>query len=138
MGRIGPILLLAALLTACQTTARHQFAEPTSPWQAKSGQLSYTDRQTTLIGEVLVRFSRDGHFELTFTKAGGLTLLSLRADAEFARIEGPLARGGWSGRIAEAPERFRGWIQLREKLATGQRMTTVRHDHAGQSFTFRF
>src|SRR5438105_6680903 len=64
-------------LTACATVSRHQFAEPAREWQARSGQLLYRSQKTTLIGEVLVRFSKSGDFELTFSKGPGVTLLIL-------------------------------------------------------------
>ena len=129
---------LASSLTSCQTTAPRQFAEPTAGWQTKTGQLAYTDQKLSLIGEVLVRYSKDGHFELTFTKAGGITLLSLRRDAKFGQAEGPLARGRWSGVVAEAPPRLRGWFELRDKIVNARRMTSVRHDTGEQTFTLRF
>ena len=142
MKTLLPLLTCAALtlsLTSCQTTMpARQFAEPAAGWQTKTGQLAYTDQRMSLIGEVLVRSSKDGHFELTFTKAGGITLLSLRQDANFAQAEGPLARGRWSGSTAEAPARLRGWFQLRDKIVNGRRMTTIRHDGGEQSFTLRF
>ena len=40
-------------------------------WQARSGQLLYRNARTTLIGDVLVRFSKSGDFELTFSKGPG-------------------------------------------------------------------
>ena len=131
--------LLSVGLTACQTTMpARQFAEPATGWQTKSGQLAYTDQRMSLIGEVLVRYSKSGDFELTFTKAGGITLLTVRQDANFAQAEGPLARGRWSGATAEAPARLRGWFQLRDKIVNGRRMTSIRHDAGEQSFTLRF
>ena len=140
IGRMRPILLLALFLASCQTTATtaHQFAEPTGGWQTKSGQLAYTDKQTSLIGEVLVRYSRAGDFELTFTKAGGITLLSLRQDATHGKVEGPLARRGWAGPLAERPARVRGWFELRDKIVNGRRGATIRHDSGEQTFTLRF
>lgn len=137
----GWITLWAALLafTSCQTTtSSHQFADPSPSWQTKTGQLAYTDQKVSLIGEVLVRYSKQGEFELTFTKAGGITLLSLRQDAGFGRVEGPLARRGWSGPLAEAPPRLRGWFQLRDKIVNGQRGATLRHESGEQTFTLRF
>ena len=126
-------------LTSCQTTSpAREFAEPATGWQTKTGQLAYTDQKLSLIGEVLVRHSKSGDFQLTFTKAGGVTLLSLRQDANFGQAEGPLARGRWSGATAEAPARLRGWFQLRDKIVHGRRMTTIRHDAGEQSFTLRF
>jgi len=129
---------LGFCLASCQTAPRHQFPAPSADWQVRTGQLAYTDAKLSLIGEVLVRSSKNGDFELTFTKAGGVTLLTLRQDAQFGQIEGPLARGRWTGRIAEAPPRFRGWFQLRDKIVNAHRMTTVRHEAGAQSFTLRF
>ena len=91
-------------LTSCQTI-RHHFLDPSRDWQARNGQLLYHGKKTTLIGEVLVRFSKAGDFELTFTKGPGIALLEVRQDANYAGVKGPLARGGWSGPSAEAPAR---------------------------------
>lgn len=137
IGRIGPIACcaLALCLVNCATTSTHQFAAPTSAWQTKSGQLAYTGK-ISLIGEVLVRFSKAGEFELMFTKAPGVTLLTLRQDAQFASATGPLARGGWSGKAGAAPERLRGWFALREKILASQ--TSVRLASGGETFNLRF
>ena len=61
----------------------------------------YHTPNTTLIGEVLVRFSKDGDFELTVSKGPGITLLSLRQDATFAEVKGGLAGHGWSGPVTK-------------------------------------
>ena len=135
---IGPILLLALALTGCATTSRHQFSEPGRDWQSRSGQLLYKSERTSLIGEVLVRFSKGGDFELTFSKGPGVTLLHVRQDANFASAKGPLARGGWSGPSAQAPARLRGWLGLRDKLMASGARTSVSHSEGGESFTFRF
>jgi hypothetical protein len=110
------VALLIVDLTACATVSRHQFAEPARDWQARSGQLLYRTQKTTLIGEVLVRFSKNGDFELTFSKGPGVTLLVLRQDTNFAEVKGPLARQGWSGRIDRAPPQLRGWLGLRDEF----------------------
>ena len=135
---IGPILLVAMVLAGCATSSRHQFADPGRDWQSRSGQLLYKGEKTSLIGEVLVRFSKSGDFELTFSKGPGVTLLQVRQDASFASVKGPLARGGWSGASAQAPARLRGWLQLREKLMASGNKTSVSHSEGGESFTFRF
>jgi hypothetical protein len=139
LSRLGFISMLL-VLAGCQTTARtsHQFAEPAGGWQTKSGQLAYTDKQMSLIGEVLVRYSNAGDFELTFTKAGGITLLSLRQDATFGKIEGPLARRPWAGPLAAIPARHRGWFELRDKIVNGRRGAAIRHASGEQTFTLRF
>ena len=107
------VALLVFETSGCALISRHQFIEPARDWEARNGQLLYRTRKTTLIGEVLVRFSRTGEFELTFSKGPAVTLLTLRQDSTFAQIKGGLARGGWSGPIANAPQRLRGWLELR-------------------------
>lgn len=87
---------------------------------------------------MLVRFSKGGDFELTFSKGPGVALLQVRQDANFASLKGPLARGGWSGPSAQAPARLRGWLQLREKVISAGGKTTVSHSEGGETFTFRF
>ena len=125
-------------LAACATISRHQFAEPARDWQARSGQLLYRTQRTTLIGEVLVRFSNSGDFELTFSKGPGVTLLVLRQDATFAEVKGPLARQGWSGPIDRAPPQLRGWLGLRDKLLHAQQQQAIRHVAGAETFLFRF
>jgi len=133
-------VLLAALLFACSSceTVRHQFAGPARDWQARNGQLHYHGKRTSLIGEVLVRFSKAGDFELTFSKGPGVTLLEIHQDANFFRVKGPLAGPTWSGSIAHAPPRLRGWLELREKLMALGDKTSLTHRYGGETFTFRF
>ena len=134
------IALLTALIlafTSCETV-RHQFAGPARDWQARNGQRLYHGKRTTLIGEVLVRFSKAGDFELTFTKGPGVALLEIRQDANFFSVKGPLAGVSWSGSMAHAPPRLRGWLQLREKLITLGDKPTLTHSFGGETFTFRF
>lgn len=134
------ILLLSLMLglTSCQTTATHQFTVPTAAWQTKSGQLAYAGPHISLIGEVLVRYTNAGDFELTFTKGPGVALLTLRTDASFGQAEGPLARGRWSGPLTAAPERLRGWFALREKIISSGGNSSVTHSASGETFNLRF
>ncbi|MFN2508446.1 MAG: hypothetical protein ABR589_06700 [Chthoniobacterales bacterium] len=127
---------LALSLSACQTTSNHQFSIPSANWQTRSGQLAYTGARMSLIGEVLVRYSNSGDFELTFSKGPGVTLLVLRQDAQFASAEGPLARARWAGPVANAPERLRGWFALREKIIAGG--SSVHLVSGGDTFNLRF
>jgi hypothetical protein len=90
----------------------------------------------SLIGEVLVRLSKTGELELIFSKGPGVTLLTLRQDAQFASAEGPLARGRWSGPTADAPERLRGWFALREKIIANG--SSIRLARGAESFYLRF
>src|SRR5213083_1117485 len=93
-------------VTSCASVSRHEFSEPTTGWQTKTGQFMYRSPKTTLIGDELVRVSKAGDFELTVSKGPGITLLSLRQDATFAKITGAFARQGWSGPVAQAPPQF--------------------------------
>jgi len=125
-------------LTSCATISRHQFAEPSAAWEIRTGQLLYRTAKTTLIGDVFVRFSKNGDFELTFSKGPGVTLLSLRQDANFAEVQGGLARRGWSGPIDRAPPQLRGWLCLRDKIIAGRDQHLVRHVAGAETFLLRF
>jgi hypothetical protein len=135
---ISVVVIISFGITSCATISSHQFAEPTGNWQAKSGQLMYRTAKTTLIGDVLIRFSTSGDFELTFSKGPGATLLSLRQDANFADVKGAFARGGWSGPVAQAPQQLRGWLGVRDKLIRSQDQKQVRYAVGNETFLFRF
>jgi hypothetical protein len=124
-------------LTSCETL-RHQFASPEPDWQSQIGQLQYRGPRMSLIGDVLVRYSKQGDFELTFTKGPGVTLLTVRQDDKFVRVSGPLARGSWSGPPAGAPARLRGWVSLREVLLRSKNQSLVRQTIGPDRFTFAF
>lgn len=125
-------------LTGCATISHHQFSEPAKDWQTRSGQLMYRNVKTTLIGDVVVRLSGSGDFELTLSKGPGVNLLVIRQDASFAEIKGPLARQGWSGSVDHAPPQLRGWVGLREKLIHAKDGQPVRYTAGGETFLLRF
>lgn len=131
------ISLALFCLTSCQTL-RHQFASPEPDWQSRAGQLQYRGPKTSLIGEVLIRYSSDGDFELTFSKGPGVILLTVRQDDKFVRVSGPLARGSWSGPPNETPARLRGWVSLRAVLLRDKTQTLVRQIAGADTFTFAF
>lgn len=140
MPRSSLFALLVCLLfslTSC-ATLRHQFVSPAPDWQSEVGQLQYRSPKTSLIGEVLVRYSSEGDFELTFTKGPGVPLLTVRQDEKFVRVSGPLARGSWSGPPNEAPTRLRGWVSLRALLLASRHQTLVRQAVGHDQFTFAF
>lgn len=138
MAKITAIALLIVNLTGCATTSTHQFAEPKVDWQTRTGQLLYRNPKTTVIGDVIVRFSKTGDFELTFSKGPGVTLLVVRQEASFAEIKGPIAGRGWSGLIDRAPQQLRGWVELRDEIIRGQDRHQVRHVSGSETFVFRF
>jgi hypothetical protein len=128
-------LLLA--LTSCATTSTHQFATPANDWQIRTGQLLYRAPQRTVIGDAFVRFSKNGDFELTFSK-GPVMLFVLRQDANFAEMKGPLAGRSWSGPVDHAPQQLRGWLGLRDEIIRTQDRHHVRHISGSETFVFRF
>jgi hypothetical protein len=133
-------MLIAPLivdLASCATMSRHQFAEPTAAWQTRNGQLLYRNANTTLIGDAFVRFTKTGNFELTFSKGPGVTLLSLREDANFAEVKGALAGPGWSGPIERAPKQLRGWLELRDGILRAQDRHVVRRTSGVETFILR-
>jgi hypothetical protein len=125
-------------VTSCVTSSHHDFSEPVTGWQTKTGQLMYRTPNTTLIGEALVRFSKTGDFELTVSKGPGITLLSLRQDANFAEVKGGLARQGWFGPVAQAPLQLRGWLGLRDQFLHEPDRKTLRYTANNETFVFRF
>ena len=134
--RFAVFVAIVFSLSSCGTI--HQFIGPAPDWQARNGQLLYHGKRTTLIGEVLVRFSKQGDFELTFTKGPGVTLVEIRQDATNFNVRGPLVGVGWSGSTAHAPAHLRGWLELREKLMALGDKTSLTHSYRGEKFTFRF
>lgn len=86
----------------------------------------------------MIRFSKAGDFELTFSKGPGMALLSLRQDAGFVEVKGAMARAGWAGPVERAPEQLRGWLQLRERILRSPNARSVRHASARETFIFRF
>jgi len=125
-------------VTSCASISRHEFSEPTTGWQTKTGQLMYRNAKTTLIGDALVRVSKTGDFELTVSKGPGITLLSLRQDATFAKITGAVARQGWSGPVAQAPPQLHGWLGLRGQFLRAPNQKILRYVAGNETFLFRF
>ena len=98
----------------------------------------YRNQRATVIGDVLVRFSKSGDFELTFSKGPGVTLLTYRQDASYAEISGAMVGHGWSGETAHAPQNMRGWLGLRDAIAHSKDRHLVRHVSGSETFVFRF
>src|SRR5258707_12233407 len=97
------LFITAVCLTSCASVSHHQFSEPTAGWRTKTGQLMYRTSKATLIGEAIVRFSKTGDFELTVSKGPGVTLLSLRQDAELAEFNASFTGQRWSGPTGSPP-----------------------------------
>jgi hypothetical protein len=106
---------LALALTGCQTP--HSFPTPDSTWQAHVGQLKFSNRKRTLIGDVVVQQRGKDQFQLDFSKAGGLPMISVRQDAFVSRAEGLLVHGSWQGSPGSAPRPLKPWLKLRDTFA---------------------
>jgi hypothetical protein len=98
----------------------------------------YRTTKATLIGEAIVRLSKTGDFELAVSKGPGITLLSLRQDAEFAEINASFTGQHWSGPTASAPSRLRGWLGLRDQFLRAPNQKTLRYATGDETFLFRF
>ena len=131
-------ILLALLITSCATTPTHQFADPKGDWQTRTGQLMYHSAHRTVIGDVVIRSSLAGDFELTFSKGPGVNLFVLRQDAHFAEVKGAMANRGWAGPIERAPQRLLGWLELRDAINHSKDRHLVRHKSGTETFVFRF
>ena len=131
-------VIIAFFLTSCATLAHHQFSEPTSEWQTRTGQLMYRTPNRTLIGEALVRFSKTGDFELTVSKGPGITLLLLRQDPGFGEFNANFTGQRWSGPVAQAPPQLRGWLRLRDQFLHAPDRKRLRYVSGSETFLFRF
>jgi hypothetical protein len=98
----------------------------------------YRTPKATLIGEAVVRFSKTGDFELTVSKGPGITLLTLRQDAEFAEFNASFTGQHWSGPTAQAPQQLRGWLGLRDQFLRTPNQKTLKHVSGSETFQFQF
>lgn len=135
--RLWPLLLLIALFNG--GCAVHQFLLPTKQWTSRSGQVLVRGRKISLIGEVLVRFTNRGDFELTLTKGSAVQLLTMRSDDKFVRLQGALVRVPWSGKFSEpAPARCQSWVALREQILQHPEQSTYAVTESGEKLVVRF
>lgn len=141
-GRTATFLFAIALampgLSGCTFLPTHRFTSPDKEWQARNGQLMYRTGQMKVVGDVLVRFSKTGDFELTFSKGPGVNLFTIRQDQTFAEVRSSLTHLSWSGAVDRAPSQLRGWLGLREKVISAPDQKVIRHTTAEEAFVLRF
>jgi hypothetical protein len=135
---VSIVAISSVCLISCASVSHHQFSEPAAGWQTKTGQLMYRTAKATLIGEAIVSFSKTGDFELTVSKGPGITLLSLRQDAEFAEFNASFTGQRWSGPLTQAPSQLRGWLGLRDQFLRAPNQKTMRYVSGSEAFQFRF
>ena len=109
------VLLLACLLTGCQST--REFPAPGSHWKNAQGQLQYTTPKRSVIGETVLSGNGLQDFQLDFVAGPGVPLMRLREAGATARMEGVFAGGTWQGAPAHAHGRLASWAALREIFA---------------------
>jgi hypothetical protein len=130
--------VLAIALTSCSFLANHHFAMPGKNWKTRNGQLMYRTGEMKVVGDVVVRFSKAGDFELTFSKGPGINLFTIQQDAQFARISSSLKHVSWSGPTDQAPAQLRGWLSLRSTLISAPDQKVIRQSTGAETFVFRF
>lgn len=130
-------LALALAFAGC--VAPQNFPEPDKSWPSYSGQLRYVTAGRSLIGEFVASAHGDD-FHLEFSKGGAVPLLRVARHGALARVEGALARGGWSGAAEKAPAPLRAWVNdVPAAFArTGARETRIEvpGTQPGERFTF--
>ena len=132
------LIVAGICLTGCGLLSGHHFAMPAKDWQTRNGQLMYRNAGMSVTGEVLVRFSKSGDFELTFSKGPGVNLFSIQQDATYAHVSSSLSHLSWTGKAEDAPKQVRGWLDLREKLMAQPQAKVIRHTAGSETFVFRF
>jgi len=98
----------------------------------------YRTGEMKVVGDVVVRYSKTGEFELTFSKGPGVTLFTIRQDATNAEVKSSLTHLSWSGPVDRAPSQLRGWLGLREKVISAPDDKVIRHTTETETFVFRF
>jgi len=137
--RLVCIFLMCTLgLTGCALMSGHHFNAASAEWQVRTGQLQYRTGGMTVVGDVLVRSSKGGDFELTFSKGPGVNLFMIQQDATNAQVKSSLSRLSWSGPTEQAPTQLRGWLSLRERLLAAPEQRVIRHTSGDERFVFRF
>ncbi|MEI9893627.1 MAG: hypothetical protein WDN28_06935 [Chthoniobacter sp.] len=134
---LASALALTLLFTGCQTPK--SFPTPDSTWKAHVGQLKFSNRKRTLIGDVVVQQRGRDEFQLDFIKGGGLPLISVRQDAATSRAEGILVHGSWQGAPGSAPHALRPWLKLRESFApSGSKKANTEAQYSGGQLSMLF
>jgi hypothetical protein len=137
-GLTGLLAAALASLTGCGLFSTHQFTSPARDWRVRNGQLMYRTADMRVIGDVVVRYSRQGDFELTFSKGPGIALFTIRQDPKYVSVKSSLAHVSWSGPVEHAPRQLRGWLGLREKIISAPDQKVIRYATGTETFVFRF
>lgn len=108
-------LSVGTLFTGCQSIGGKSaaFPAPAAGWQTYTGQLFYRGANgKSVIGDVVIRRSAHGDFQLEFLSGPGVSLMRLQRSATALHLEGILARGSWNPPLNRVPAPLRGWSGL--------------------------
>ncbi len=129
-----------ALLPGCASFGHNNaFPSPGADWQSFQGQLLYRNAAgKAIIGDVVIRRSQHGDFQLEFQSGPGFPLMRLWQSGDLARAEGVFARGAWQGSASKPPRHLKGWFKLRDRFANQAHPTHLAFDQNGEHFVFHF
>lgn len=136
--RSAAAMLLAFAFFGCQSmTGSGGFPNPGPDWKTYQGQLHYTSSTgRSVIGDVVIRRSPQGDFQLEFFAGSGIPLIRLWEAGQTARAEGLLARGSWQGSVAHPPRALEGWVALPGRFSAHGQKASV--SAGGDRFVFHF
>jgi len=111
MCRFLPIFFLALLLSACQSV--NELPGLGSNAKTHDGQMVYQTSRTSIVGDVILRTSPNGDYDLVFLK-GGVQVLQVQAHGGELVATGLFAGNGWTGPVERAQGPLRSWALLRQ------------------------
>ena len=129
-------LLLLCSMAGCLTMPPPLEFTPDPGWETRSGQLQFTGRERSVIGEVLISSGSATNFYFTFSAGPGFPLLEMRREGDELAARGAFARGRWSGKTSETPEHLRPWLAWAEQAISHRR--AGRHEFAAPGTGERF
>jgi hypothetical protein len=113
MYRFLPIFFLALILSGCQTV--NELPGLGSNAKRHDGQMVYQTSRTSIVGDVILRTSPSGDYDLVFLK-GGVQVLQVQAHGDQLVASGLFARNGWTGPLDRAPGPLKSWALLKQVI----------------------
>jgi len=113
MYRFLPIFFLALILSACQTV--NELPGLGSNAKRHDGQMVYQTPRTSVAGDVILRTSPNGDYDLVLLK-GGVQVLQIQAHDGQLVATGMFAGNGWTGPVDRAPGPLKSWALLKQVI----------------------
>jgi hypothetical protein len=111
MYRFLPIFFLALILSGCQTV--NELPGLGSNAKRHDGQMVYQTPRTSIAGDVILRTSPSGDYDLVLLK-GGVQVLQVQAHDDQLVASGLFARNGWTGPLDRAPGPLKSFALLKQ------------------------